>query len=137
MQMLKVWEALCPSGEHGLVFPNWIGNIETLGNITSRGWYPLCRHARLITKTEDGREVAKYHLNTLRHIKASLEIELGRSPKKIQEVMGHEDIKMTFDIYGHLFKDRDAQDNPDEAHELVRSIAHSLPKESQTLDLAT
>lgn len=137
MQMLKVWETQCPAGEHGLVFPNWIGNIETLGNITNRGWYPLCRHAGLTTTNDDGRVVAKYHLNTLRHIKASLEIELGRSPKKIQEVMGHEDIKMTFDIYGHLFKDRNAHDNPDEAHELVRSVAHSLPNKCQLIDFTS
>ena len=134
-QMLKAWEKVCPSGEHELVFPNWIGNIETLGNITSRGWYPLCRRAGLVTKDESGREVAKYHLNTLRHIKASLEIELGRSPKRIQELMGHEDIKMTFDIYGHLFKDTSAHDDPDAAHELVRSVAHSLPGEHQVIDI--
>lgn len=134
MQMLRIWQQHCPAGEHDLVFPNWIGNVETLGNITSRGWYPLCRHAGLTEKDENGRDVAKYHLNTLRHIKASLEIARKRSPKKIQEIMGHEDIKMTFDIYGHLFKDHDAHDNPDEIHDMVRSVAHSLPKQSQVID---
>ena len=137
MHMLKAWEKLCPSGEHELVFPNWIGNVESLGNITNRGWYPLCRHARMTSTDEDGKEVVKYHLNTLRHIKASLEIARKRSPKKIQEIMGHEDIKMTFDIYGHLFKDHDAQDNPDEIHDLVRSVAHSLPKENQVIEFTS
>lgn len=134
MQMLKVWEKHCPSGEHELVFPNWIGNVESLGNITNRGWYPLCRHAGLVDEAGDGKFVARYHLNTLRHIKASLEIARKRSPKKIQEIMGHEDIKMTFDIYGHLFKDHDAHDNPDEIHDMVRSVAHSLPKKNEVID---
>ena len=134
MQMLKAWEKHCPSGEHELVFPNWIGNIESLGNMTSRGWYPLCRHAGLVTTGDEGEEVIKYHLNTLRHIKASLEIARGCSPKKLQQIMGHENIQMTFDIYGHLFKDHDAHDNPDEIHDLVRSVAHSRPKKSQVID---
>lgn len=137
LQMLTSWEKHCPSGPHGLVFPNWIGNVETLGNITNRGWYPLCRAAGLTEAADGGRTVIKYHLNTLRHIKASLEIQLGRSPKRIQQVMGHEDIKMTFDIYGHLFKDQSAQDDPDEIHNMIRNIAHSLPGKNQVVDLAS
>ena len=36
---------------------------------------------------------------------------LGWTPKRLQDVMGHSSIRMTFDLYGHLFenvkKDRD------------------------------
>jgi hypothetical protein len=31
-------------------------------------------------------------------------IEQNKSAKFIQNVMGHEDIKMTFDVYGHLIR---------------------------------
>ena len=42
----------------------------------------------------------------LRHAAASLFIAyLGWTPKRVQTVMGHSSIKMTFDLYGHLFED--------------------------------
>jgi integrase len=135
MQMLKAWENLCPNGKDNLAFPNWIGNVESHGNITNRGWYPLCKHAGLVTVNDRGQTVAKYPLNCLRHVKASLEIQLGRSPKKIQEIMGHEDIKMTLDIYGHLFRDQDLQHDPNDAYKLIKSIAQILPKQNQVIDI--
>ena len=51
---------------------------------------------------------AKYGLHSLRHAAASLFIaHLGWTPKRVQTVMGHSSIKMTFDLYGHLFEDRE------------------------------
>jgi integrase len=45
----------------------------------------------------------------LRHAAASLFIaHLGWTPKRVQTVMGHSSIAMTFDLYGHLFEDHDA-----------------------------
>ena len=38
-----------------------------------------------------------------RHTFASVLIELGQSPKYIQEQMGHSSIQVTMDVYGHLF----------------------------------
>jgi integrase len=32
---------------------------------------------------------------------------LGWTPKRVQTVMGHSSIQMTFDLYGHLFEDRE------------------------------
>ncbi len=45
----------------------------------------------------------KYGLHSLRHAAASLFIEQGFSPKRVQTLMGHSSIQMTFDTYGHLF----------------------------------
>jgi integrase len=45
----------------------------------------------------------KYGLHSLRHAAASLFIEEGFSPKRVQALMGHSTIQMTFDTYGHLF----------------------------------
>jgi integrase len=39
----------------------------------------------------------------LRHFFASWAIEQGFSPKRLQAMLGHSSIQMTFDVYGHLF----------------------------------
>jgi integrase len=39
----------------------------------------------------------------LRHFAASLFIEQGFSPKRVQVIMGHKKITTTYDTYGHLF----------------------------------
>jgi len=49
---------------------------------------------------------AKYNFHQLRHAAASLLIETGLPPKRIQQIMGHSTISMTFDRYGHLFDDQ-------------------------------
>jgi integrase len=57
--------------------------------------------------TADGK--AKYGFHALRHAAASLFIaHLGWTPKRVQTVMGHSSIQMTYDRYGHLFSDPDA-----------------------------
>jgi integrase len=35
-------------------------------------------------------------------------LHLGWTPKRVQVVMGHASIRMTYDLYGHLFEDREA-----------------------------
>jgi integrase len=54
------------------------------------------------------REVARYAMHALRHACASLWIEEGHNPKRIQTLMGHSSITLTFDTYGHLFADAEA-----------------------------
>ena len=48
-------------------------------------------------------------MHALRHACASLWIENGMNAKRIQKLMGHSTIQMTFDVYGHLFTDGDAR----------------------------
>jgi integrase len=63
-------------------------------------WEPLLRRAGM----ED-----RYNFHMLRHAAASLFIAyLGWTPKRIQTVMGHSSVQMTFDLYGHLFEDKEA-----------------------------
>jgi integrase len=50
-----------------------------------------------------GPDKPKYGMHSLRHAAASLFIEQGFSPKRVQALMGHSTIQMTFDTYGHLF----------------------------------
>lgn len=54
------------------------------------------------------REASKYGMHALRHACASLWIENGMNAKRIQKLMGHSTIQMTFDVYGHLLTDSDA-----------------------------
>lgn len=50
----------------------------------------------------------KYGMHSLRHACASLWIEQGHNPKQIQSLIGHSSIKVTYDVYGHLFADAEA-----------------------------
>jgi integrase len=96
---LKEWKLGCPRGDLDLVFPNTLGRVEALTNITQRAWHPLQREAGLVD--ESGEPLFNFH--ALRHFAASLWIELGFSPKRLQTLLGHSSIQMTFDRYGHLF----------------------------------
>jgi cold shock protein len=58
-------------------------------------------------KDDEGNPVleARYGFHSL-HAAASLFIQyLKWSPKRLQTVMGHSSVRMTFDLYGHLFDD--------------------------------
>ena len=93
---LKAWQPVCPAGALGLVFPNGAGNVERHSNIGHRFWKPLQRTCGL---------AGQYKFHALRHAAASLFIGLGWPPKRVQTVLGHASITMTFDRYGHLFAD--------------------------------
>jgi integrase len=55
---------------------------------------------------EDGK--ARYGFRSLCHTAASLFIaHLNWTPKRVQTVMGHSSIAITFDRYGHLFGDHE------------------------------
>jgi integrase len=99
VNILREWRLACPKGTADLVFPNGRGNVELLPNIINRGYHPLQAAARLVA--EKGKP--KYGFHALRHFFASWVIEQGFSPKKVQALLGHSSIQMTFDRYGHLF----------------------------------
>lgn len=106
MTALKQWRSECPVSELDLVFPNWKGDVESHSNITNRGWYALQRACELVDVEE---RPALYPLKSLRHVRASLEIHNGATAKEVQMLMGHSTIKVTFDVYGHLFRDHEAE----------------------------
>lgn len=100
-QVLKEWKLACPTGSLDLVFPNGIGNVETHSNINNRVFRPLMFACGIVKA--DGSP--RFSLHSLRHAAASLFIEQGWPAKKIQTMLGHSSITMTFDVYGHLFHD--------------------------------
>ncbi|MCV0429760.1 MAG: site-specific integrase [Roseibium sp.] len=109
---LKKWRLQCPVGGKGLVFPNGNGNVESGSNIRQRVFIPAMRAIGLTTEVvgNTGRKVEKpaFRFHDLRHAAAALFIEQGMGPKRIQELMGHSSIQVTFDIYGYLFRDPEA-----------------------------
>ena len=108
---LREWRLACPKSGRNLVFPTRRGTIYANSKIRTQCWLPL-QVAAL------GRE--QYNFHTLRHVAASLFIEQQWSPKKVQQVMGHSTIKMTFDTYGHLWT------NPESDREAMAQIEARL-----------
>jgi len=108
---LKEWRLSCPrsgvgersEGRLWLVFPNGKGAVDSLPNMHRRGLGTLQVAAGIASDPM----YPKYGLHSLRHAAASLFIEQGFSPKRVQALMGHSSIQVTFDTYGHLFPSPD------------------------------
>jgi integrase len=102
LNALREWKLACPRikadsegpGQLWLVFPNGDGKPESHTNIINRGFNPIQAKAG-VSET--------YGMHALRHFFASWAIEQGFSPKRLQALLGHASIQMTFDVYGHLF----------------------------------
>jgi len=106
VNVLREWRLACPrlragegdgEGRLWLVLSNGKGKIESHANLF-RGFYALQRATGVVTA--EGKP--KYGLHALRHFFASWAIERF-SPKRVQALLGHSSIQMTFDTYGHLF----------------------------------
>ena len=109
--------------KYDLVFPTASGRWQETDNWRKRGFYKACIEAGLVNEVKDGngRLVAKPKFSPydLRHFYASMLIEQRFSLKRIQSLMGHEDIKTTLNVYGHLIEDDEA---PREAIGLLSRI---------------
>jgi integrase len=117
--------------ESEFVFPNGDGNIWSYSNLWNRFWVPLMNKAGLVTdkpaskttrgqtKGAEGYKQPRFGLHMLRHVYASLQIEQGVQPKRLQALMGHSTLKVTMDTYGHLWPD-------DEGDQLAASVEQAL-----------
>jgi integrase len=115
---LRQWRVASgsPSGER-LVFPGRNGKPLTHGAILRFHLHPLQLRAGLVERDADGKPQPKYPgLHALRHFFASWCINrtedggLELPPKVVQGRMGHSNIAMTMDTYGHLFPRADDSD---------------------------
>lgn len=111
--ILKEWRLVCPPSDLGLVFPAESGRPILHTNLLNQGYRPLLKACGLAD--------VGYTFHALRHTAASLFIEQGWSPKKVQTVLGHSSITVTYDIYGHLFPSPD-----DDAKAMARIQARLL-----------
>lgn len=100
VQLLEEWRGDVVESQIGLAFPNSVGKVQNYSNIYNRVYKPMLVENEIVD--EDG--TAKFGIHALRHAAASLFIEQGWNPKKIQTLLGHATINMTMDVYGHLFE---------------------------------
>lgn len=113
MAALDRWRPVAPKSKANLIFPATSGTPEQLSNISKRLWFPMLREAGIarLVRQADGseRHETPFTIHDLRHFHASLLIEAGMKEKQLQAHMGHSSIKVTLDIYGHLFEDDEAR----------------------------
>jgi len=114
--------------KHDLVFPTANGRWQDTDNWRKRGFYKACEEAGLLEEQEDesGETILKPKFSPydLRHFYASMLIERRTNLKRIQKLMGHEDIKTTLNVYGHLIEEQEV--DKDQRSGLISSI----PRES-------
>ena len=113
--LLTVWLEAAPDSD--LVFPNEDGGVWSYSNFWNRVWVPLMNRAGLVTdepasntvrdarKGNSDYKQPRFAPHMLRHVYASLQIEQGVQPKRLQALMGHSSLQMTMDRYGHLWPD--------------------------------
>lgn len=98
---LRAWRASGWTENPGdFVFPTRNGKAILQPDWQCWMWPRILRVAGM---PADGGNRLRTH--DLRHFAASLFIEQGVAPKRLQYVLGHTSITMTFDRYGHLFPD--------------------------------
>lgn len=114
---LKAWKLRSPISRLDLAFPSSTGTPQRHNNMLRRVFFPLQVKAGLgVAKfngkgepvlDEEGQPVltGKYGFHTLRHAAASGWIESNIDLKRLQVWIGHENIRLTLDTYGHLLKD--------------------------------
>lgn len=119
---LKRWKLRSPPSAIGLAFPSKRGTPMHHGNLLRRVYFPLQVRAGLgVPKLDRAGEplvddddapvlTGKYGLHDLRHAAASGWIAHKIDLKRLQVWIGHENIQLTLDTYGHLLvdKERDA-----------------------------
>jgi len=81
--------------DRGLVFPSPEGLILNDDNFRHRVFRPAVRRTSL----------TRLRFHDLRHTYAALMVAAGAHPKYLQAQMGHSSIRVTLDLYGHLFPD--------------------------------
>ena len=114
---LKRWKLRGPPSRMGLAFPSSTGTPLRHNNVLRRMFFPLQVRAGLGVPRIDGKGqpvvdvedqpvlTGKYGFHTLRHAAASAWIECNIDLKRLQVWIGHENIRLTLDTYGHLLKD--------------------------------
>jgi integrase len=101
--------------KYDLVFPTETGRWILPLHWLRRGFYNACIEADLVTETEEEGAIVvrpKYRAYDLRHFFASMLIEQRVSLKRLQYLMGHEDIRTTLQNYGHLIERMEAKAEP-------------------------
>jgi integrase len=119
--------------KYDLVFPTETGRWVLPLHWLRRGFYNACIEAGLVTESEEDGEIVvrpKYRAYDLRHFFASMLIEQNVNLKRVQYLMGHEDIRTTLGVYGHLIERKEAKS--DKTPGLLASMRERSPGDSVT-----
>jgi integrase len=114
--LLREWKLRCPKGDLGLVFPNSVGGVQDYPHLLRRKFFPLQIAAGVCDPDlVDGKQKLdakgnpvmkpRYGMHALRHAAASAWIKQRIDIKRLQVWVGHENIELTIDTYGHLIED--------------------------------
>jgi integrase len=101
------------------VFPSPDGSFLRYENFRTRVWKPSTEAAG----------IAPLNFHELRHTAAAFMIAEGANALQVKRRMGHEDIRTTFHIYGHLFDD--------DEDALVKRLDRRARSAAQRRDLRT
>ena len=104
---LREWRLACPKGELDLVFPNAAGKVQPLTNIGSGCGVP-CKRRPGWSMPRASRYSTSTPCATSPPPPGSRPVS---RPKRLQAMLGHSSITMTYDPYGHLFPS--AEDDQD------------------------
>jgi integrase len=116
---LREWKAICPtSTPDRFVFPNSLGRVLLHSHILRFGWYPVLKWLDMT----DAEGNTKYGFHSLRHFYASIMIQAGVTPKRLQGLLGHAKISETMDTYAHLFEASKAE--TDQINGAVSAVLH-------------
>ena len=125
---LKAWKLQCPPSPGNLMFPNRPRGRQWRSSVGQTSGGPIKQHtmAALLLKVQVAAGIAidsgertptglpvwklRYDWHHLRHVAASNWLAQGVDLKRLQVWIGHENIQLTIDVYGHLMADerRDA-----------------------------
>ena len=108
---LTAWRKIAPFSSMDLVFPNGKGNPQNPSNLVQRILNPIQLRAGVTKMARSGAMKAKYSPHAFRHAAASRWIKKGADFKRIQKWMGHENVELTLQTYGHLIEDRNLDMN--------------------------
>lgn len=118
---LREWKVTCPAHSLHLVFPSEKGRGLSYGVMAKKHLQPILLEAGVTRPgLKEGEAVAKYTAHIFRHAAASLWIEQKMNAKRVQTLVGHGSIQVTFDTYGHLFEQ--AEEDADDANAIERAI---------------
>lgn len=98
---LKAWKLACPVHPLDLVFPSTKGKPLS-HHVMLKDLVGPVQVAAKVTAPGD-KAAPRYAMHAFRHAAASLLIEQGINAKRVQVLLGHNSIQVTFDTYGHLF----------------------------------
>jgi len=116
---LREWRVAYPYGKDGIVF--CAHSHGARGGVLNHGeLWRVFRATQLRANVVDAAGKPKYRFHALRHFFASAGIEAGFPPKRLQTLLGHGSITMTYDVYGHLFP------NPEDDHTRLAAIERAV-----------